>query len=245
MCGLGISGKRAAMSQHIEIAAFILAGGANSRMGRNKALIKFAGEPLILHTARLLEPRVSSVTVIGPAEPFRKLGLHTMPDEIRGEPKVAAHQGPLAGIVTALGMTPARWNLILACDLPYLTGEWIDKLLSRVLKSSALACVPRAPGGLEPLAAVYRREAYAPLAEAFRKGVRKITDALATISLETIEMEELGGPEHGGLVLRNMNTPQDFKAAKRWWRAGKLQATGGLKRLKAPWPKRSAPRRNK
>jgi len=245
MSGPKIVVKRAAMSSHREIAAFILAGGANSRMGRNKALIKFAGEPLILHTVRMLEARVSSVTVIGPVEPFQKLGLHTVPDEIPGVQKVAGYQGPLAGIVTALGVALARWNLILACDLPYLTGEWIDKLVLRARQSSALACVPRTPGGLEPLAAVYRREAYAPLAEAFRKGVRKITDALATIPVETIAAEELGEPEQGGLVLRNMNTPEDYKAAEEWWRARKPEAIGGFKSLKVSRPRQSAARRNK
>jgi len=238
-------GNRPVMSQHSEVAAFILAGGANSRMGSNKALMKLAGAPLIVRTARLLRPLVSRVTVIGPAGPYRRLGLQTVTDRIPGVRKVAAYQGPLAGIVTALGVTSAPWNLILACDLPYITEEWIELLLSRAVQSNAQAFVPRTPGGLEPLAAVYRRDAYAPLAEAFRKGVRKVTDALAIISVETVALKNFRGFEHNDLVLMNMNTPEDFNSAERWWSSEGSQKLAGLKSLKLPRSRRSAPRRNK
>lgn len=233
------------MSQRSEVAAFILAGGASSRMGSDKALMEFGGEPLIVRTARLLEPLVSSVTVIGPARPYRRLGLQTMPDRIRGVRKVAAYQGPLAGIVTGLGVTSTPWNLILACDLPYLTREWIELLLSRALRSDAQALVPRTTGGLEPLAAVYRREAYTPLAEAFQKGVRKVTDAFAMIRVETIALTDLADLDYSDLVLKNMNTSDDFESAQKWWGGREPQKAVGLKPLKLPRPKRSSPRRNK
>jgi molybdopterin-guanine dinucleotide biosynthesis protein A len=233
------------MPQHPRVAAFILAGGASSRMGRNKGLMTIAGEPLILRTARLLEPLVSRVTVIGPAGLYRKVRLRAVPDKIPGMRKVAAYQGPLAGIVTALAVTSSPWNLILACDLPYLTAEWIERLLSRAVHSNAKAFVPRSPEGLEPLAAVYRRDAYAPLAEAFRKGVRKVTDALAMIPVETIALQDFGVYGQNGLPLKNMNTPEDFKAAEEWWSLRERQKIDGLKDLKPPRPKRSVPHRNK
>ena len=238
-------GNRTAMSQHSEVAAFILAGGASSRMGRNKGLMKFAGETLIVRTARLLKPLVSGLTVIGPMGPYRRLGLHTVPDKIPGVRRMAAYQGPLAGIVTALGVTSTPWNLILACDLPYLTGEWIELLLSRALASDAQAFVPRTPRGLEPLAAVYRRDAYAALAEAFRKGARKVTDALAMITVETFALEDFGGFAHNDLVLKNMNTPEDFESAKEWWSSKEPQKIESLKSLKPLRSRRSAPRRHK
>ena len=239
------TGNGPALPLHPSVAAFILAGGASSRMGRNKSLMKIAGEPLIVRTARLLQPLVSCVTVIGPAGLHRKVGLPTMPDKIPGMRKVASYQGPLAGIVTALAVTSSPRNFILACDLPYLTAEWIELLLSRAENSNAKAFVPRTPEGLEPLAAVYRREAYAPLAEAFRKGIRKVTDALALIPVETIALQDFGALGQNGLTLKNMNTPEDFKAAEEWWSLREPRKMDGLKDLKLPRPKRSAPRRNK
>ena len=237
--------NRPMMPQHSDVAAFILAGGASSRMGSDKALMEFAGEPLIVRTARLLAPLVSRVTVIGPPGPYRRLGLQTVPDRIPGVRKVAARQGPLAGIVTALGVTSSPWNLVLACDLPYLTVEWIELLLSRAVQSNALAFLPHTPRGLEPLAAVYRREAYTALAEAFRRGVRKVTDALAMISVETIRLKDFGESEQNDLVLRNMNSPEDFISAEEWWRSREPREIDGLKPLKPQRARRSAPRRSK
>src|SRR5271165_5171522 len=102
------------------VAAFILAGGASSRMGRDKGLLELAGVPLVLRTAQLLEPLVAEVTVVGAGERYSALGLTTIDDQNGGEGERA---GPLAGIVTALRATRAPWNLILACDLPYLSAE--------------------------------------------------------------------------------------------------------------------------
>ena len=66
------------------MAGFILAGGASSRMGRNKALLEIGGVPLLVRTARLLEPLVAAVTVIGPLERYTALGLHVVPDDSPG-----------------------------------------------------------------------------------------------------------------------------------------------------------------
>lgn len=214
-------------------------------MGRAKGLIEFGGKPLILHAARLVKPFVSSVSVIGPARPYRRLGLATIADRIPGIARVGAFQGPLAGILTALGSSKSRWNLVLACDLPYLTQEWIEALVMRAQESDAQAYLPRTVGGLEPLTAVYRLDAYAGLAEAFRDGVRKVTEALKRVSVETVELEELGEFGDSGLVLRNMNTPEDFAAAQKWWVAKFGESEEAVTGSRFKPKRRRAPRPNK
>jgi len=108
-----------------QVAAFILAGGVSSRMGREKGLLEFGGETLIVRTARLLESLDTEVTVVGPAERYEILGLRAIADQnIGGREGNHAVRTPLVGIATALYATESPWNLILACDLPYLTAEW-------------------------------------------------------------------------------------------------------------------------
>src|SRR5712671_3334653 len=113
-------------------------------MGRDKGLLDFGGVPLILHTARLLEPLVAEVTVVGPPGRYAKLGLRAIADSAQtlGGPDRPG-RGPLAGIATALSATHSRWNLIVACDLPYLSEKWLDWLLSRALRSRGEAVIPR------------------------------------------------------------------------------------------------------
>ena len=112
------------MKRRDNIAAFVLAGGASRRMGRDKALLELDDVPMVLRMAQLAEPHVASVTVVGPPERYASFGLCVVAD--RG-----AGIGPLGGITTALSASSADWNLILGCHMPYLTTEWIEWLIAR------------------------------------------------------------------------------------------------------------------
>ena len=62
-------------------AAFILAGGPSSRMGRDKALLELRGVPLILRISRLVESVLNKrPVIIGLNEPYRNLGLRVVED---------------------------------------------------------------------------------------------------------------------------------------------------------------------
>lgn len=199
-----------------QVSAFILTGGASSRMGKAKGLLEFGGEPLILRIARTIEPLVSSVTAVGPSERYAALGLRVIEDQQfsiafeRGK-----SQGPLAGIASALSASRTDWNLILACDLPYLSREWVGWLLARTTVSSGQVIMPRTEGGSEPLAAVYRRECAEPIIAALLRGVRKVTDATEQLRTEFVTEREWRHIDPDGRVLRNMNTPEDYEEARK------------------------------
>lgn len=205
------------MKSYGQISAFILSGGASSRMGKEKGLLEFGGEPLIVRTARLLQPLVAEVTVVGSPETYRALGLRAIADRNFGSPiDKGGTQGPLAGIASALSATGTTWNLILACDLPYLTSGWLDWLLARAMNSAGQIVMPRTSGGLEPLAAVYRRECAAPIVASLARGVRKVTDAMDEFRIEFVSENDWRDVDPHGRVLRNMNTQADYEEARKW-----------------------------
>ena len=217
-------------------------------MGRDKGLLDFGGVPLILRTARLLEPLVANVTIVGTPHRYAALGLRVIADEAHadGGPEKKG-RGPLAGIAAALGATRSPWNLIVACDLPYLSGEWLDWLLSRALQSSGEAVVPRTGRGIEPLAAVYRRECAATISAALARGVRKVSDAIEELRLDFVYPREWRSIDPSGLILKNMNAPGEYKEALKWWSAERLSEGEHVKNPR-PGPKRkrrSAPPRRK
>src|SRR5271155_912558 len=125
-----------------EVAGFILAGGESSRMGRDKALLELNGEPMILRAARLVETVAANPVIVGVPERFSALGLEVIADDWPAA-------GPLGGIATALRASRARWNLIVACDLPYLTKEWLEFVVARAHLSKADAIVPMNERGAE------------------------------------------------------------------------------------------------
>src|ERR1700731_3349831 len=98
---------------------YVLSGGASSRFGRDKALVRFGSRPLLLEIVQLAQTCAAEGAVVAGAQkhagPHGK--LETIEDRWPGE-------GPLGGIITALQHTaatnPADWNLILSCDMPFL-----------------------------------------------------------------------------------------------------------------------------
>ena len=195
------------MSDPNPVAGFILAGGASSRMGVNKALMEISGASLLHRTARLLQPLVTEVTVIGPPECYSRMGWHVLPDDRPG-------LGPLGGIATALRVSSCPWNLVLGCDLPYLTGPWLDFLMRRALASSADALLPETARGPEPLCAMYHRRCLASILAAIERNNLKITQGLSACVVEIIPEAEWKAFDSGGRLFKNMNAPADYEEAR-------------------------------
>ena len=213
------------MKRYEQVSAFILCGGASSRMGRAKGLLDFGGQPLIVRLAQLVEPLVSTLSAVGTQEGCAALGLPVIQDgEFGGADETHKKAGPLVGIATALMASRSEWNLILACDLPYLTCEWLNWLLAFVTASDAQIVIPKtATGRLEPLAALYRKECAEPVIATLRRGTRKVTDAIAALRVQVVGEEEWQQIDRDGRVLRNMNTPQEYEEARIWLDRARLK----------------------
>ena len=193
-----------------------MAGGRSSRMGRPKGLLEFADKPMVMHIAQVLEsteeardggpesaPAMTKPVIIGPPDVYANLGIRVVPDD--GE-----NLGPLGGISTALRIATCDWNLIVGCDLPFLTREWLAFLIARTIDSRADVVIPLNERGFEPLCAMYRKSARGAIAEALVSGVRKITDGLATLTLASIAPAEWKAFDPCGRLFKNVNTPEDY-----------------------------------
>jgi molybdopterin-guanine dinucleotide biosynthesis protein A len=194
---------------------YVLAGGASSRFGQDKALIEVGGKPMLARMCELLRGVVNKVNVVAPPEKYLSIGVQTVADLWPGE-------GPLCGIVTALLNTeksdPQReWNLIVSCDMPFLTQEWLAYLAERALKSSAQVVLPQSAHGPEPLCACYRTDAGPALRAVFEHGVRKITDALKQVKTEVLDAADWKRFDSAGRLFWNMNTAVDFEEVRRVW----------------------------
>jgi molybdopterin-guanine dinucleotide biosynthesis protein A len=189
------------------VSGFVLAGGHSSRMGRDKALLEIDGESLIARATRLVRTVLSEPVVIASAPAYEALGLTIVADDFPG-------YGPLGGIATALHVSGKPWNLVIACDLPYLTQPWLEYLVERALKSVADAVVPMNVRGPEPLCAMYHKNAEVRIRTAVEGGMRKVTDSFVTLSVEHVEPREWKAFASGGLLFKNVNSPADYAEAK-------------------------------
>ena len=190
-----------------QIEGFILAGGESSRMGRDKALLELEGVALLVRTARVVESVAGPPTVVGNPESYRSLGLRVIGDDWPGA-------GPLGGIATALRVATAPWSLVVACDLPFLTRSWLDYLISRALASEEDAVLPMNVRGAEPLCAMYHKRCEPAIRAALEHGSRKITEGLEDLRVEYVEPSEWKVFDSGGLLFKNMNSPEDYEEAR-------------------------------
>jgi molybdenum cofactor guanylyltransferase len=197
-------------------AGFVLAGGASSRFLRDKALVTFGDMPLLARLCRLVAAKTQSVAVIGAAEKYAALGTPCVADQWPGE-------GPLGGIVTALESTAvesdrrigAAWNLIVGCDMPFLTREWLEYLIELAAVSSAEVVVPKSDHGLEPLCACWRTDVAPKLRRCFEQGTRRVTDAMKHLRMEVLDGTHWKRFDSAGRLFWNMNTPADYEQARR------------------------------
>jgi molybdopterin-guanine dinucleotide biosynthesis protein A len=216
------------MSTFKNVEAFLLAGGKSSRMGRDKALLELSGAPMIQRTANLLTGLVTKTTLVISASqsdnphkindtddtnPYSKFRLPMLADPW---PSV----GPLGGIATALANAQSKWCLILACDMPFLTKDWLTFLLNHseqpetAAQKPADVIVPETKRGLEPLCAIYRTRCAPILAAALDSGVRKVTDALAQLNLHRVTENKWRQFSPDGNLFGNLNTWQDYLEAQ-------------------------------
>jgi len=192
---------------------YVLAGGGSTRFGRDKALVEMDATPMLLRMRTLLLEITKEVNVIAPPEKYAALGITGIGDRWAG-------QGPLAGIITALLTTQeasseAQWNLIVGCDMPFLTREWLAYLVVRAQASSAEVVAPQSAQGLEPLCACWRTTAAGKLQTSFDEGVRKITHAMKRLQMEVLDEADWKRFDATGRLFWNMNTAADYDEAKR------------------------------
>ena len=107
------------------------------------------------------------------------------------------------------------WNLIVSCDMPFLTREWLSYLVGRAIESSAQVVVPRSEFGLEPLCACWRTDAAAELESALERGVRKVTEGIALLRAEVLDARDWKRFDSAGRLFWNMNTAADYEEARR------------------------------
>jgi molybdopterin-guanine dinucleotide biosynthesis protein A len=188
------------------ITAFVLAGGKSSRMGSDKAFLRWGEETLLSHALKTASAVAREVRIVGDVEKFAAFG--------RVIEDVYRDRGPLGGIHAALSSTMTDLDLMLAIDLPFVGPKFLRYLMSCARESGAVVTVPRAGSGLQPLCAVYRRE-FAEVAEqSLRDGKNKIDALFETVPTCVIEEDDLVQAGFSVEMFQNLNTPEEWEKAK-------------------------------
>jgi molybdopterin-guanine dinucleotide biosynthesis protein A len=200
-----------------DLTAVFLAGGRSSRMGSPKALLPFAGRPLLEHLIARVGPVVSATLVVAAAgAALPTAGVRILHDE-------APFEGPLAGLGVGLAAVETPLAFVSACDTPFLSPALILRLQEAA--SDADAVVPEWEGRPQPLQAVYRGGLAPQVKELLAAGERRPRALLDRVRTVYLREEAVRQVDPLGQSFVNMNTPEEYRAAlERWGQEGREQA---------------------
>lgn len=197
----------------IKATGFVTAGGRSSRMGSDKALLELCGRPMIEYVLDALRPVTTDLAIIANSDTYKKFGLPVFAD-------TNLDVGPLEAIRTALVHSSSEWVILVGCDMPFVTAEFLASLLQIANAKQPLtsdlpfAVVPlNEDGKLEPLCAVYSTKALAAIHELIATGRRKVSDLFERIPCRFVPFSEVNNLQNAQFFFENVNTPQEFAAA--------------------------------
>tara|TARA_R100001369_G_scaffold36196_1_gene61524 strand:- start:17094 stop:17684 length:591 start_codon:yes stop_codon:yes gene_type:complete len=186
-----------------EIEVFILAGGKSRRMGSDKGLVNFKGEPMISHIIRVLEKLNMPSSIISTNNEYMKFGKPVHKD-------VIPDKGPLGGLFTALEFSNSPMIILLACDMPSINSEALNRLIE--LATSGKIVVSTDGENISPLFACYPQSLKQTVKKAILRDELKMLDFVQKHSYTLLDLR-IGG---NTMVLQNLNTKKELLSAQKY-----------------------------
>ncbi len=189
----------------MEVTGIILAGGKSSRMGTDKGLQALAGKPLIAYAIHALSALCKNVIISSSSDAYQSFGYKVVADEFPGI-------GPMGGIYSALRQSKTSNNLVLSCDLPFVSPGLLSYILSKA--SGFQVAVPwQGNQHYEPLCAFYDLSVLEPMTEFISNGNYKLPDLFGEIVINKLNINNDLDFYNDSLFI-NVNSKHDLVAAE-------------------------------
>ena len=192
--------------------AIILCGGRSERMGRDKALLPFGPDEVLLQrVVRIvsLAVPVSQIAVVaakGQQLPKLPRELHLVTDRKPG-------RGPLEGLAVGLAslQTSTDRCFVTTCDAPLLVPAVIEKLFALLANYDAV--IPSEKDHLHPLTAVYKTSLLPVVEELLAKENYRVRSLAAMCNARFIETETFRDFDESLGTFKNCNHHSDYLCA--------------------------------
>jgi len=186
----------------VNSAVVILAGGEATRLP-GKLALAVGDVPMLVRVFRNVSPgRDVWLSTKGPLAP--EIAALVDAPQVVDRWKL---RGPLSGLVSTMSAMPHEWVFAVAGDAPFVDAAFVDALEARVAPHVD-AVVPRHGKQLEPLASLYRREAFVregnAVLESGEGALRLVIDRLGTTFVDVDDPR----------IFTNVNTPADYAALR-------------------------------
>jgi molybdopterin-guanine dinucleotide biosynthesis protein A len=137
--------------------------------------------------------------------PFADLRPFTQVEDLR------PGAGPVGAILTALTSLPERPVFVMACDMPVIDWETVERLKDLLDRAGALAALPRHGGRLEPLYAFYGPGAALVMGRGLDEGRSSVRENLGRTKTVFLDCPGDAGAVPG--LFSNLNTVDEAHRA--------------------------------
>lgn len=179
----------------MNLTGIILAGGKSTRMGQEKALIRFEGGRLIQRSLSILDHFCDSMLISSNNRALGIFGCAVVEDDYHGI-------GPIAGLSAALKASQDEHHLVIPCDTPFVSTRLYKKIL-RHADDYEVVIAGTEDGYTEPIIGYYHRSTLDILEKQIQNGMYKLHDALDLMNGKV----EIFKDKH---LFTNINSPDDL-----------------------------------
>jgi molybdopterin-guanine dinucleotide biosynthesis protein A len=166
-------------------------------MCTDKALLPWRGRTVLEYLASVVQDAAGAVMLVGHPERYAHLNLSDAAD-------FRPHLGPLSGIETALTISEADWNFILACDLVDVNRALIIDLFEHAENANAgVTLIRDADGSIQPLCAIYHKRCLDEVRSALDRRELRLFHLIERLKPCFLDIRQ---------TMRNINTPEEWSA---------------------------------
>ncbi len=201
---------RGASIANLDIGCIVLAGGKGLRLGRDKTLEVIGNSNLLQRVVSQLSPFNSDIIVV--VARGKSLPQFSVYPRFRIVADIYPGKGALGGIHAGLAASSLPYNLVVACDMPFLNQALLQYMV-RVSPGFDLV-VPRVGEWVEPLHAVYSRDCLGPIERLLNQGEIRVRALFGLVKVRYIEGDEISRFDPKHLSFFNVNTEADLEMAQ-------------------------------
>ncbi len=190
----------------MKVSVCILAGGQATRLP-GKLGLELGDIPMLVRVYRNVSPaRETWLSTKGALPP-------EIDAQLAGARQVVDRwplRGPLSGLLSTLSEMRAEWVFAVAGDAPFVDARFIDGLQAHIAPQHEAIVPMHGENGqrIEPLAALYRREAF------LREGTPVLLGGHGALRLVIDRLQTRFVPVKDERAFENVNTPEDYAKAR-------------------------------
>lgn len=211
--------------------AIILCGGMSRRMGEDKGSMKIDEKPMIIHLLESLNYQIDeAIIVLNDTKRISKyksliseyinfdFDIIFVEDEIK-------NKGPLSGIMTGLKAISSDYGLILPCDSPYISSDFVNYMFKTLndLNSNKtidglVPCYNCEDTNLkkvildnsEPLHSIYKKETYPIIEDLLKSDEKQVKSYINLINSYFIPISKDSNSKINEINFKNINYKNDL-----------------------------------